>query len=76
MPGHNFTGPGTKLDKRLNSDGSPKFWSRPVNRVDRAAYRHDLAYARHSDTAKRIAADKKMLIELDNITKPSVRERM
>ena len=24
LPGHNFTGPGTKLDKKLNADGTPK----------------------------------------------------
>ena len=24
LPAHNFTGPGTKLDKRLNADGTPK----------------------------------------------------
>ena len=24
LPGHNFTGPGTKPHKRLNSDGTPK----------------------------------------------------
>ena len=31
LPGHNFTGPGTKLYKRLNSDGTPKEWSIPIN---------------------------------------------
>ena len=29
LPGHNFTGPGTNLD-RLNPDGTPKPWSKPV----------------------------------------------
>ena len=24
LPGHNYTGPGTKLYKRLNPDGTPK----------------------------------------------------
>ena len=24
LPGHNFTGPGTKLNKRLNPNGTPK----------------------------------------------------
>jgi len=76
LPGHNFTGPGTKLDKRLKSDGTPKAWSKPVNRVDSAAYRHDLAYARHSNTAERIVADKKMINELDAITSPTLKERM
>ena len=76
LPGHNFTGPGTNLTKRLNADGTPKTWSKPVNRVDRAAYHHDLAYARYKDTAKRIVADKKMLKELDDISNPTLKERM
>ena len=42
LPGHNFTGPGTKLYKRLNLDGTLKEWSIPINRVDNAAYHHDL----------------------------------
>ena len=37
LPGHNFTDPGTKLDKRLNSDGTPKEWNMPINRVDNTA---------------------------------------
>ena len=44
LPGHNFTGPVTKLYKRLNPDGTPKEWSIPINRVDNAAYHHDLCY--------------------------------
>ena len=27
LPGHNFTGPGTKLYNRVNSDGTPNEWS-------------------------------------------------
>ena len=42
LPGHNFTGPDTKLDRRLNPDGTPRDWSKPINRVDEAAYHHDL----------------------------------
>ena len=37
LPGHNFTGPGTKLKKQLNLDLTQKKWSKPVNRVDKAA---------------------------------------
>ena len=44
LPGHNFTGPGTKLNKRLNPDLTPKKWSKPINRVDKAAYHHDVCY--------------------------------
>jgi len=56
LPGQNFTGLGSKLDKRLNSNGTPKVWSKLVNRVDGVAYRHNLAYAKYSNTAKRIVA--------------------
>jgi len=67
LPGHNFIGPGTKLKKRLNRDGTPKSWLKPVHRVDRAAYHHDLAYAKYADKAKRLEADKSMIRELDDI---------
>ena len=53
LPGHNFTGPGTKLYKRLNPDGTPKEWNIPINRVDNAAYHHDLCYSNHDDTKTR-----------------------
>ena len=55
LPGHNFTGPGTKLNKRLNLDLTPKKWSKPINRVDKAAYHHDLCYLKNNDTATRNA---------------------
>jgi len=76
MPDHNFIGPGTKLDNTLKVDGTPKSWSRLINCVDSAAYRHDLAYARHADTAERIFAYKKMRKELDAIPNPTLKERM
>ena len=76
LPGHNFTGPGTKLNKRLNADLTPKAWSKPINRIDKAAYNHDLAYLKNSDVKNRNKADKKMLEEMKNIYNPTLRERM
>lgn len=76
LPGHSFTGPGTRLDLRLNPDGTPKEFSKPVDRVDEAAYRHDLAYAQHADTAGRNVADKVMINDLNSIPNPSFRERV
>ena len=75
LPGHSFTGPGTRLDLRLNPDGSYKTWSKPVDRVDNAAYHHDLAYYKYSDTAHRNEADRIMVNELKNIENPTFRER-
>ena len=75
LPGYNFTGPGTKLKKRLNTDLTPKKWSKPVNRVDKAAYHHDLCYLENDDTATRNAVcDKNMLKELEGIYNPTLRE--
>ena len=53
LPGHNFTGPETKLYKRLNLDGTPMEWSIPINRVDNAACHHDLCYSIHDCTKTR-----------------------
>ena len=75
LPGMNFAGPGTRLDLRLNPDLTPKEWSKPIDRVDEAAYYHDLAYSRYDDTPNRNEADRIMVKELDNIQDPTLRER-
>ncbi len=77
LPGHNFTGPGTKLSKRLNPNLTPKDWSKPVNRVDNAAYHHDVCYLKNKDTKTRNrVCDKNMLDEMDGIVNPTLRERL
>ena len=75
LPGHNFTGPGTRLDYRLNNDGSWKNWRTPVDRVDLAAYHHDIEYAKHDGTANRNIADEAKIRELDSTENPTMRER-
>ena len=75
--GHNFTGPGTKLNKRLNADLTPKEWSKPINRIDKAAYHHDICYLKNNYTATRNnVCDKNMLKEMKDIYNPTLRERM
>lgn len=59
LPGMNFAGPGIRLDLRLDEDRSPKDFSKPVNRVDGAAYRHDLACVTFPNTKRRNVADGK-----------------
>ena len=77
LPGHNFTGPGTKLYKRFNHDATPKEWSKPINRVDNAAYHHDLCYSKHDDTKTRNeVCDKTMLYDLNGIVNSTLRERI
>ena len=76
LPGHNFTGTGTNLDKRLDVNDTPRNDSKPINRIDEAAYKHDLKYRDHSDIKSRHQADKEMIEELDNISSPTFRERV
>ncbi|ESO85716.1 hypothetical protein LOTGIDRAFT_155209 [Lottia gigantea] len=66
LPGHNYTGPGTRLDLRLDQNDKPKQGEEPVNRVDAAALKHDILY-RNKDIISRHEADKQMIIELENI---------
>ena len=77
LPGYNSTGPGTKLNKRLNPDGTSKEWSIAINRIDNAAYHHDLSYSKHDDTKSRNeVCDKTMLGELSGFVNPTLRERI
>ena len=77
LPGHNFTGPGTKLKKRLKPDLTPKELSKPFNRIDKAAYHHDVSYLRNDDiTTRNAVCDKNMLKELKDMYNPSLRERL
>ena len=61
----------------MNADGTPKEWSIPINRVNNAAYHHDLCYSKHDDTKTRNeVCDKTMLGELSGIVNPTLRERI
>ena len=72
----NFAGPRTRLELRLYADGTPKEFSKPVDRVDQAAYYHDLAYNEYTDTENRNIADREMLKDLSEIENPSIREKI
>lgn len=80
LPGHNFTGPGTQLlwgKTRLNPDFTYKERSKPINRVDETAYRHDVCYLKNKDTKTRNeVCDANMLKELNEIPNPTIRERI
>ena len=74
VPGMNFAGPGTNLDKRLTSTDAYQEWSKPVDRVDNAAYHHDLAYKYFNDKQARNLADQMMLEEMNSIQNPTQKE--
>src|SRR6266853_1203740 len=75
LPGMWYCGPGTRLDLRLDEDGTPKPGCKPVDRVDEAALKHDIAYSKHNDLRHRNMADKEMIHSLLNIEQPTCRER-
>jgi len=52
LPGYQFCGPGTKLEKRL------QLGQKGINPLDEACRRHDLAYSSSKETRKRQEADK------------------
>ena len=75
-PGHNFTGPGTKLHKRLDSNDQPLPHSIPINRVDETSMHHDLCYRDNTARGGRTKCDWDMVNRLKKINKPSIRERL
>jgi hypothetical protein len=69
IPGYNYCGPGTKLDKRLARG------DKPVNRTDEICKKHDIAYKNSTNSDDIRTADQAMIQELDNIKAPTLRER-
>ena len=67
LPGHNFTGPCTKLKKRLNPDLTLKKWSKPINRVDKAAYHHDVCYLKGKSTSFSKCCFSKVQLSISNL---------
>ena len=59
---YSFVGPGTKLNKRLDSNKNPLPHSKPVNKLDEIAMKNDICYEKYPDTKERNKiCDKKML---------------
>ena len=65
---YSFCGPSTKLNQRLNPDGTAKDWSQPISKVDGICMNHDKAYAAADQgIGTRHEADKTMLNELKDL---------
>src|SRR6266853_6878481 len=67
LPGYNFCGPFTRLDKRLDSNDVPYEWSKPINKIDEISMMHDLTYRDYNSAKGRQVADQIMLDALDNL---------
>ena len=63
LPGHSFTGPGTKLKKRLLRQ------DKPINKLDEKAQFHDMAYSIFKDKNQRHIFDKKLQNEAVEIAR-------
>ena len=59
-PGYQYTGPGTKLKKRL-ARGDPG-----INRLDRLAKQHEIDYSKAKNLQDKWKADTKMIKGIDN----------
>lgn len=70
LPGYQYCGPFTKLEKRL-SRGDPG-----INRVDKACKKHDIKYNQNKETHQRHVADQELLEDLDSIENPTIGERI
>lgn len=77
LPNHNYTGPFTELDVRLDENGNPKPGYEPYNQIDKIAMHHDHNY-RLADKGimTRSDADKIMLHELDKVKTKGFREKV
>ena len=75
LPNYNYAGPGTRLDIRLDENNLPKSGEEPINRVDAAALKHDIAYNSH-DIRTRQKADIDLIQDLNEIQNPTLRERI
>ena len=61
LPGYNYAGPGTKLAKRL------KRGDKGINRLDRIALDHDIAYSKAKNLQDKWKADDVMIKAIDRL---------
>ena len=70
IPGYNFCGPFTKLEKRM------KRGDKPINNVDGACLKHDIKYYRDKESSARHIADQELIDDLNSIERPSFGEKL
>lgn len=79
LPGHNFTGPFTELDKRIDENDNPLPEFKPFNQIDAIALKHDICYRDSDKTGSsktRKDCDKEMLTDLDKTKTKGFREKI
>ena len=75
LPNHNYTGPFTKLSKKLDKNDKPLPGFEPYNQVDAVSLKHDICYRDHPKFKdKNRICDKRMLEQLKEIKPMNIRE--
>lgn len=70
VPGYEYLGPFTRLEKRL------KRGDKGINRLDRIAKAHDIAYSKAKNKKDIWKADDKMVKAIDNLPKKNITEKI
>ena len=66
LKSYNYAGSGTRLDIRLDENNNPKPGEEPINKIDEACLKHDIAYE-SEDLKDRYVADVKLIHDLNSI---------
>ena len=75
LPFHTYTGPFTKLDKKLDSNDNPLPGYEPYNQVDAISLKHDICYRDTPEFKdKNKKCDKQMLEDLKKMKPTGIRE--
>ena len=73
VPGYNFCGLGTKLSEHLDSNDNPI--TQPVNGIERACIKHDIAFRDNKDLRSRQEADVKLIHDLNGLDNLKLTEK-
>ena len=75
LPGYQYLGPGTRLDIRLDENLKPKPGEEPINRIDQAALKHDIAYM-NPNIRDRQKADIDLIQDINEIKNKTWKEKI
>jgi len=75
LPKYNYCGPNTALDIRLDKNNKPKSGEEPVNAIDAACLKHDLAY-KSENIKDRHLADINLIHDLNSFKNLKLTEKM
>jgi len=75
LKNYNYAGPGTRLDLRLDENKNPKPGEEPINKIDEACLKHDIAYESESIKDRHVA-DVELIHDLNAIKNLTWNEKL